>query len=205
LALAADIDRAVRLARAGELVRAAAIANPVVKRELHFSRLEYLYEVAYLQVFIRWEIFLEASFLRYICGQVSRLAAPVMQPGLTEYATIAGARVAVMAGHDYLLWHNPSKVVARVCRFLKESPHEIVILSNKARLEHFANIRHRVAHGEEDARQKFDAATIALAGGRYRGSRPGRFLRDWNQNTTPPARWLDVLSSELKNLASQIV
>jgi hypothetical protein len=205
LKLAADIDRAVGLAQAGELVRSAVFANPVVKRELHPARLEYLYEVAYLQVFIRWELFLETTFLRCICGQVSRLATPVMQVGVTKFATLASANAAVMGSSDYLLWHNPSTVVNRVRRYLKGSTHETVILSNKARLEHLASIRHRVVHGQDDARKKFDAATMALAGQRYRGSRPGRFLRDWNHTVTPQARWLDVLSAELKGLANQIV
>jgi hypothetical protein len=203
--LAADIGRAVGLAHAGELIRTAAISNPVVARELHPARLEYLYEVAYLQVFIRWEQFLEATFLRYLCGRPSRLTVPIMCPGVASITSLSRANAEILGNHDYLLWHNPWTVVNRVKKYLVGSTHETVLMSNAARINHMANIRHRVAHGQADARSKFDSATMDLAGKRYPGARPGRFLRDWNRNTAPPTRWLHLLSSELASLASQIV
>jgi hypothetical protein len=76
--------------------------------------------------------------------------------------------------------------------------------SSAARLAMFAAIRHRVAHGQDDAKQKFNQATMFLCGRRYRGARPGSFLRDWDTSSQPNRRWLEVISLELANLARQI-
>ena len=59
-------DTACRLAVAGELVRAS--GGVVARQEFTLPRLEYLYEIAFLRIFIAWEFFLEESFLRYMCG-----------------------------------------------------------------------------------------------------------------------------------------
>jgi hypothetical protein len=80
-----------------------------------------------------------------------------------------------------------------------------VCQSNLARLEAFAAIRHRIAHGQDDAKTKFDAATMLLAGKRYYGSRPGSFLREFDASLTPSRRWIEIISNELVGLISQIV
>ena len=77
----------------------------------------------------------------------------------------------------------------------------MVIASNLSRLEQFAAIRHRIAHAQEHARIQFDLATMSLAAKRYKGARPGRFLRDWE---SPSRRWLDAIADELKYLSVQI-
>src|SRR5687768_9158736 len=61
----------VSLARAGELIRAHFGANDPYRNELSVSRLEAIYELAFLRIFIDWEIFLEESFVRYLCGYVN--------------------------------------------------------------------------------------------------------------------------------------
>jgi hypothetical protein len=67
-----------------------------------------------------------------------------------------------------------------------------------------ASLRHRVAHGSHDARVRFDAATMLLAGRRVRGANPGRFLRSFNSSSVPSERWLVTVASELIALAHQI-
>jgi hypothetical protein len=78
------------------------------------------------------------------------------------------------------------------------------VLSARSSLEVFAAVRHRIAHGQEDARRKFDLATMNLCGKRYRGSRAGKFLRDWDTSTAVSLRWLESMATGLEGLSSQI-
>src|SRR5712672_2619521 len=43
----------------------------ILVQPLDLNKLELLYELAYLRFFIQWEVFLEQSFLRYLCGYSS--------------------------------------------------------------------------------------------------------------------------------------
>lgn len=72
----------------------------------------------------------------------------------------------------------------------------------QGRIETYASIRHRIAHAHGGT--EFDLATMSLAGKRYRGSRPGRFLRDWVRYTQIPMRWIDVILMDFRGLAFQI-
>jgi hypothetical protein len=110
----------------------------------------------------------------------------------------------MLGGRPFALWHNPNTVIDRARRFFVGSFHEIAIASSNARLSDFAAIRHRIVHDQADARRHFDTATMNIVGRRYRGGRPGRFLRDWDNSLNPPVRWLETLGSELSQLANQI-
>jgi len=198
----AACDAACELATAGERVRV--LADPAARRELTLPRLEYLYEIAFLRMFVAWELFLEESFLRYMCGYTGFNQAP-QQSVLGNYSrTLTDARSALYGTQQYLLWHSPAKVIARSQKIFKNGVHETVISSTQARIGHFSCIRHRIAHGQLDAQKKFDAATMTLVGRRYPASRVGRFLRDADPGLTPPTRWLSSIADELANLALQV-
>ena len=66
-------------------------------------------------------------------------------------------------------------------------------------------MRHRIVHDQIDAKNKFDIATLQIAGRTYPASRPGRFLRDWDRSATPPRRWIEVLIADLIQLMHQLV
>lgn len=204
LRFAAKADDAVLLANAGEIVRSSSNPNSPAHREMSISRLEFLYEIAFLQIFNQWEVFLEQSFLRYLCGYTSALGQQVVVAGVYE-RSLATAETAVLAGRDYLLWANTTTVTNRCRAFFVNGVHEQLFTSTRVRLDYFASIRNRIAHSQEDAGRKFDLATMNIAGRRYRASRPGRFLRDFNRTVAPPVRWLRFLAEELKNLATQVV
>jgi hypothetical protein len=203
-AFASQCKSALSLASAGELARASSARGSVAYTQLHPARLETLYEAAYLRVFIAWETFLEESLVRYLCGYAAAWGQEVLQPGLAYQGNIAVGRTFLYAGADYILWHNPDTIVKRAKKCFVGGKHETVPLSNLARLKAFAAIRHRIAHGQDDARTKFDAATMGLTGRRYRGSRPGSFLRDFVPGAPPPQRWLDSIGLEFQALAKQI-
>ena len=106
----------------------------------HFSRVELLYELAYLKMFMEWERFLEESLLRYLCGYVSPYGMPRPNSG-SFCATLASARTALLGGAAYILWYDPNRVATRARRHLVDCPHEAVIASNSTRLIHLAAIR----------------------------------------------------------------
>jgi hypothetical protein len=198
-----EAKQGVLLSEAGEQARILLGAHHAI---LHFSKLSYLYEMAFLRIFITWEMFLENAFVRYLCGFQSSTGRVVITAAAGGYSrTIREATLKLLAGQDYVLWYNPQKVIQRSQRFFNGGPHEIVIASAISTLTHMANIRHRIAHSQEDARTKFDQATLHFNGQRYRGSRPGYFLRDWDSSRIPPCRWLESLSEQLVSLAAQVV
>jgi hypothetical protein len=192
---AMDFARGIESARAR-------LAVAEARRYLPLAQLELAYELAFLRMFTAWEDFIEQSLLRYMCGYAARHGQE--QPVGGRYcSTLSAAKAALYGNQQYLLGHNPGKIIARVAQHLRQSRHEIVIASIHGRMEHFAAIRHRIAHAQ--ASTDFDTATMALAGKRYRGSRPGRFLRDWAPHAPAPSRWIDMIAVEFKGLAFQIV
>jgi len=211
-ALARGVDKAVSIAEAGELVRLSASRGDVAFMELYPARMEALYEMAFLRAFIAWEVFLEDSFVRYLCGyESSRGPVSLIKP---PFPTLDDARADVLDGHDFVSWQRTGTILRRCRKYMLpltigatsvRSFHEEVIVSNQARLDSLAAVRNRVAHRSAHSKQEFDTATMLLAGRRYRAGAPGRFLRDWAPLTMPRQRWLRVLAMELCTLASQIV
>jgi hypothetical protein len=195
---------AMRIAQIGEIARAEACAGSQTRRDLRAHQIELLYEMAFLRIFVAWEAFVEQAFLRYLCGYRSRIGAAVLLPGVSYSPTLADAERAVLHGRSYVLWYNPQQVVQRSQQVFTSCPIETVVLSNSAHLTSMAAVRHHIAHLKTDTRRQFDIATMAIAGKRYRGGRPGAFLRDWDVGATPGARWLDQLGRELQGLATQI-
>jgi hypothetical protein len=200
----AEVDRALELAEAGEVARVNLPKQSTALREWRVPRLEALYEMAYLRIFVGWEVFLEEAFLRMMCGYQSSVYAPVFASGQGRCVTLNDAQRDLYAGQDFLLWHNPGTVRRRAMNWLQLSPHETVIDSNFSRIEWLAYVRHRVAHGSTHAKGQLDTATINLAGRRYPGASAGKFLRDWDGGSSPPIRWLQSIGAEFKSLASQI-
>lgn len=201
---ATAVDKAVGIARAGEVAWSQSAPGSLTRKELRSPRLGFLYEMSYLRIFVSWEIFLEQTFLRMMCGRSS----PVWTPSLVQnspFSRIEAAREALYGGREYLLWHNPRTVMARCEKWFQNGVHSQIIVSNEARLEWYGSIRHRIAHGGEQVKREMDAASIGLAGKRYPGASAGRFLRDWRRpEPLMQERWLRVIGSELVGLAGQI-
>lgn len=210
LALSTQANLATRITLAGETMRQS--GGSLGKSEWSIVRLEALYELAYLRVFAAWETLLENIFLRSLCGYATSAGGQeTLVGGANYFPTIAAAEAHVLAGKQYMLWHNPSVVVARCRQHIDHAApgcprvQELAIASSVNRLVHLSAIRHRIVHEQTDALNKFNAATVAIAAGRlYAAGRPGKFLRDWDKSV-PKRRWLTVLLDELVAYASQMV
>lgn len=194
-----EVRKALDLIEATEKARS---SNPSaqVKRDFSIYRVELIYELAYLRIFIFWEQFLEESLVRYLCGYENAHGREVLTTGAYD-RRVEDARNRIKRGRAYLLWHNPQEVVNRVSGYVVGGMHETVINSNLIDLQHFANIRHRIAHLQEDARRKFDTASMRLCGKRFQGARPGKLLR---HKFSATERWVEKIGMDLFNLAKQI-
>jgi hypothetical protein len=208
LDLATKSRLALGIVEAGELSRID--ASKRVSKEWTRTRLEALYELAYLHAFAEWEADLEAVFIRSVCGHASRYGRETLVTGAYSLS-LAHAETRVLGGGDFLLWHDPDKVIKRCKRFfVSGSPgcparQETTIAANLARLVDLASIRHRIVHTHQtDAKNKFDAATLNIAARTFQGSRPGVFLRSWD-SSAPPRRWLEVLIGQLIAMMSLMV
>ena len=202
--LADRISIAAQLPATFEQLKARALPGSVEHRLLHVKRIEAAYEMAFLRVFIAWEDALEQSFIRYLSGCSNSVSPATPAPTIVFSKTIALAELQLYGGNQYLLWHNPTQVITRSKKFFALGKHEQIFQSNLARLVAFASIRHRIAHGQDDSRNKFDLATMLLVGKRYHGGRPGPFLRDFDTSVAPARRWIDSIASEFVSLIRQI-
>jgi len=204
----ADVSKCLALAKAGELALAAARTNEVVRYELRPSTLEAIYELAFLRVFLYWESFLEDSMQRLMCGYALPTPGVTLSGGpyslvIAPMATLAQANAAILGRSSYVSW-APAPVISRSRAYINNGPHELVLQSATGRLEWLVAVRNRIAHPSEHARREFDRASMGLVGRRYRGSSPGRLLRDWDFSVTLNVRMLVSLSGELVSLAGQI-
>jgi len=107
------------------------------------------------------ETFCEDTFLRYMCGHMSRHGQAV--PVLRHYTTIATADAAYLGTRRYRAWYDPADVITRCQRHISNGRHEGVFSANRVWLDHLGKIRHRIVHGQKDAKRNFDLATNALA------------------------------------------
>lgn len=202
-----DREFRARIADASALVRRielSAVNGGVSIDKIRIFDIELSYELAYLRVFCEWEALLESVFIRMLCGYSHSGGVDNLVPGKKHCRDIGSAYSLLLGKNNYLLWHNSSIVLRRASGYFANSRYEQIIASAQGRLENHARIRHRIAHAQDDAAAKFDQATMALAGRRYRGSRPGRFLRDKQPGSNPPQRWFELICSELDSLAAQI-
>jgi hypothetical protein len=208
LELAAQAQSAIAIARAGEIAHAS--GGRSVRKEWTTTRLEALYELAYLRVFAAWEMYMEAVFLRSLCGYESTAGQEQLHAG-TYHSTLAAAEAAVLGGRHYLLWQNPQQVIDRCQQFFKSGAgypclQETIVTSSFTDLTHLASTRHRIVHTHQnDAKSKFDAATMHIAGRTYSLSRPGKFLRDSNTSIAPHRSWLEITTQNLTAMIRQIV
>ena len=97
-----------------------------------------------------------------MCGYLHSRGQEPLAAGMRYCTRIADAEIAILRGANYRLWHNPMNVVNYARLVLHRSRYELVIASAFARLEHFAAIRHRIAHSQKHAQHRFDVATMAL-------------------------------------------
>jgi hypothetical protein len=201
-AFCGSADRAMQILQALESLRLSSPMGSLTRTTLIPPRMEFAYEAAFLRIFTQWESLLEEATLRYMCGYTYAGYAPTFPSTASKQPDLATARVSLFGSGAFLLWHNPSKNASRLAGWVTNCPVEVVMRSTTSWLETVSAVRHRIAHDSADSRQKFDAATIALAGRRFRGASVGRFLRGGDPFAS--TRRIHQFVSAFKGLALQI-
>lgn len=169
---------------------------------LSIYRLEQYYELAFLRIFLEWEEFVSECCYRYASGY--SFHGQISTPVNTFAQNPSSAEQTILNGNSYLLWHNPDQICNRVKRFARNSNFENVIMSYKTKLDQYSIIRHRIAHNQTDAINKFNATTIMLTGKTYKSSSAGRYLRDYFSVIPLPVRWITEISTDFIGLAYQL-
>src|SRR5690349_15335898 len=107
-ALKSNAATATSIVNAGEVSHVS--TEQSIRNEWSISRLEALYELAYLRVFAAWETYLEAIFYRSLCGYASAAGRETLIRG-AYYRSVAAAEAAILGTRGYILWHNPQIVI----------------------------------------------------------------------------------------------
>src|ERR1700691_3145933 len=100
-------DSAIAIVRAGELAHAA--GSLAIRKEWAATKLEALYELAFLRVFAAWEMCLESVFFRSLCGYASAVGQETLVAG-SYFRNLAAAEASILTPRrPFLLWHDPEQ------------------------------------------------------------------------------------------------
>src|SRR5947207_11478693 len=94
--LRAQADSALGVVVAGE--HSCFNSDRATRRAWHITRLEALYELAFLRVFAAWEVCLEEIMCRSLCGYRSKSGREKLTGGLGHFRTISAAQLAILNG-----------------------------------------------------------------------------------------------------------
>lgn len=173
-----------------------------VRRQIGRKELNALYGMAFLSIFGSWEGLVEEVLVRMVAGKSTSTYTPTSQGARLTKKTLTNARLQVLNGRRYLLWHDATRSADRVARHVDGSPLEQVLRANIPELDRFAAIRHAIAHNSADARTSFDVAAIALVGTNMQS--PGELLRTQDfSDPLNPVRWIRKISGSLRAMAQQ--
>lgn len=79
--------------------------------------------MAFLRAFAGWEAFLEAVFIRSVCGYKFAAGQEALVAGRTYFRSIPVAEAVLMpAKRPYMLWHKPTTVIARYDSYFSYAP-----------------------------------------------------------------------------------
>ena len=144
-------------------------------RRLSGRQVEGFSSYALLEMQLAWEDFLEAVFLRYMCGaKAPSGAAPSLL--VPRHQSIASATAEIMQRQPYVSW-NYDESVSRASRyFLNGEPFRTPLAAVRTTIESMTIVRNAVAHRSESARNRFRGLVRDEFGYVPRGMTPGRFV-----------------------------
>jgi hypothetical protein len=201
--LSTNVNEILDLALMAERLRTHVQAGPSIRRDLNIHRTRLFYELAFLRLFALWEAFLEEVIIRYLCGYTFAGQSETVINGFCP--SLVHARMRLSGNRPYVLLQNPGVVIQKANSLFQANCRVVsVVRSFQQPLELYANVRHRIAHDHQDARQKFDSACMHLAGRRFPGGRPGAFLRENTQFSGRQVRWLERIGRELEGIGGQL-
>ena len=161
-------------------------------------------ELAFLRVFLAWEVFVEQSFLLYVMG-----AAPLKGRRVHRFVFPPSRNVAeewLTDGRDYATWSSAAAVGQRAQRYFREGrPFTGVLRRNQNFLDETRFIRNAIAHRSGDAQDKFEAMVRNKLGALPPNATAGSFLAATVPGVAPPLTFWESYTKKLAQLADLIV
>lgn len=170
------------------------------------NRRDQLVEMAFLRVFLAWEVFVEESFVLYLAGQ-----SPPRGKAPPRFAFPPNSRIAaewvIPEGRSYAGWTVPHHVSNRAERFFRDGrPFATVLRNNQTALEESRTIRNAIAHKSMAARDKFETLARPKLGGVLPPNLTvGGFLSTTVPGTAPPISFLESYVGKIELAAGLIV
>ncbi len=147
----------------------------VRRRGTPFFQLEQIAELVYLRVYSSWEMFLEESFIRFMCG--APCASGLRPKCYVKPRNIEHARELIIGPRlRYADWTDPVVVIERAELVFSEGrPYANLVRAALVELNDMRTIRNCIAHRPVDARNKFGVLVQRRLGVAH-SLGPGRFL-----------------------------
>jgi len=139
-------------------------------------QVEIITELAFLRIFIAWEIFLEESFIRYLVG--AKLPSGYSPKRFVNPSNMEVAKKIILGERrEYIKWNSASEVIARSEIYFKDGePYGNVLQGATTDLDDMNVIRNRITHMSTISKDKFNNFVRRRFGHGIRGMTPGRFL-----------------------------
>lgn len=172
-------------------------------RQIRQSRVCQINEMAFLGMFLSWEDFIEATFIRYMCGASTntRYKPKVfVSPINLEHAL----KFFVVKPRDYVEWSSGQLVIERAEMVFRDGePYTSAIRPSLTDLNDMRQIRNAIAHRSGTAWKKFESTVRRILGSRPRGLAPGMFLGLTHVSGGKP--FIEYYKDVLSVVASRIV
>jgi len=147
--------------------------NPGV---LHQPQVDFVFELAFLKMFIAWEQFLENTFVRYMCGASSLSGKKPIR--IVSVRHLDDALRVIYGGRPYAGWTSVEVVVDRANSFFASGePYATPLHSAAVELSDMKRIRNHIVHHSNKSGEDFTKLLVNTYGFRPQGMTAGRFLR----------------------------
>ncbi len=146
-------------------------------RPIAQSKVYLITELAFLQLFLTWEDFLEQTFIRYMCG--GKTESGYSSESRTRAQNLDHA-LEILKGpsRPYIEWVDGREIQDRAKTFFQDGePYCSAIGGAITQLNEMRKIRNRIAHRSKSSEQQFEELARQLLGHRPKGLTPGLLLR----------------------------
>ncbi len=169
------------------------------------GRRDSIVEMAFLRAFLAWEVFVEESFILYLCGQKPPRGRRPYRHAFPPNHEIAMEWV-IPEGRPYARWTAAGEVSQRAERFFRNGrPFAGILRSNQTALDETQTIRNAIAHRSTSARLKFENLVRTKLLTLPPNLTVGRFLGTTAPGSTPPISFLEFYVAKIDLAAQQIV
>lgn len=144
-------------------------------RRLGRPRIEMLAGFTLIRLQLAWENFVEAVFIRYMCGSTSASGGGPTLLQLRQ-RNIGAATAELLQGQPFVNWTYDETVSRASIYFVNGEPFTTPLGAVKRTIEDVAIVRNAIAHRSASAKDRFRNLVRRVIGYVPRGMTPGRFL-----------------------------